>query len=77
MEFVVETISLSCEFFFCGAVFVNECELFSFVHNCVRKTVFHFICAVLWKLHGYHRIFDTEIHVCDCIYMAFKCLCSE
>jgi len=30
-------------------------ELFSFMcdwHNCVRKMVFRFTCAVLWKFHG-------------------------
>jgi len=30
-------------------------KLLSFIwgrHNCVRKMVFRFACAVLWKLHG-------------------------
>jgi len=30
-------------------------KLLSFIwdrHNCVRKTVFRFTCAVLWKLNG-------------------------
>jgi len=34
---------------------VHFLKLLSFMwgrHNCVRKTVFRFTCAVLWKLHG-------------------------
>jgi len=48
MEFVVGTISLSCEL--CSFL-----KLLSFMwsrHNCVRKMVFRFTCGVLWKLHG-------------------------
>jgi len=48
MEFVVETISLSCDCF-------HFLKLLSFMwgqHNGVRKTEFRFACAVLWKLHG-------------------------
>jgi len=51
MEFVVRTISLLCELFFYGNVFVHVCELLSSVHNCVRKKVFRFTRAMLWKLH--------------------------
>jgi len=62
MEFAVETISLSCEL--CSlseAAFVHVrpaqfCRL--------RKKIFRFTCAVLWKLHGQHRIFDIAVHVC-------------
>ena len=47
MEFLVGTISLFCEFTFV--------EVFSFMwvrHNCVRKAVCRFRCAVLWELHS-------------------------
>jgi len=46
-------------------------ELFSFMwgrNNCAREMVFRFTCAVLWKMHGWRRIFDTAVHMCDCIY---------
>ena len=53
-------------------------ELFSFLsgrQNCPRETVFRFTCAVLWWLHGYHRIFDKAVRVCDCIYSGnYVCL---
>jgi len=48
MEFVVETIWISCELF-------HFLKLLSFMwgrHNCVPKMMFRFTCAVLWKLHG-------------------------
>jgi len=47
MEFVLGNIALSCEcIHFHGAVFVHVGPA-----QCVRKIVFHFACAVLWKLH--------------------------
>ena len=47
-EFVIGTISLHVN---C----VHFLNLLSFMwgrHNCVRKTIFRFTCAVRWKLHG-------------------------
>jgi len=64
MEFVVGTISRSCELFsLCKAAFVHVRLAQMFTENCVW-----FTCAVLWKLHGWHRIFDIAVHACDCIY---------
>jgi len=63
MEFVVGTISLSCELYSLSCSYFRSCG----VGTMVWEMVFRFTCAVLWKLQRQHRVFDIAAHACDYI----------
>jgi len=49
MECVVGTVSISCELYSLSWSCFRACGADTIAYG---KMVFHFTCAVLWKLHG-------------------------